>query len=98
MKATSFGQLDILLRDGDEPLIEHLRFESKGRGHSHERYESFFVISGRGRVVSGESIYDVDEGSLVTIPPRTDHWMEPAENVVLEGFLWYHDKPLDIKG
>ncbi len=98
MKTTSFGQLDILLRNGGEPSIEFLRFESKGRGHSHERYETFFVISGRGRVISGDNTFVVDEGSLVTIPPRTDHWMEPAENVVLEGFLWYHDKPLDIRG
>ena len=96
MREVSFGKLDILLRKDKRPHIEYLLFEREGRKHIHKEYESFFVISGSGKVISGDVIYEVAEGSLVTIPPNTDHWMIPAEGQVLEGFLWYHAKELVI--
>ncbi|NGP90223.1 cupin domain-containing protein [Fodinibius halophilus] len=96
MKSTSFGTLDILLQDDDQPVIEHLVFENSGRGHSHDQYETFVVLKGRGKVISGEKEYSVKAGSQVTIPPNTTHWMEPAPASTMEGFLWYHEKPLEI--
>ena len=76
-------------------MLEHLIFERNGRAHKHKEYESFFVTNGEGRVISGEKTFDVTVGSLVTIPPNTDHWMEVENNQILEGFLWYHELPMN---
>ncbi len=89
--------MDIILEKSNRPLVEHLVFEKKGRAHKHREFESFYVISGKGQVVSGKDVYDVREGSLITIPPETFHWMIPLQGQLLEGFLWYHEKELDIK-
>jgi mannose-6-phosphate isomerase-like protein (cupin superfamily) len=90
MAKTSFGFMDIIHHIGNKPSIELISFEREGRAHRHNEYESFFVFKGTGKVVSGEKIYNVSPGSLVEIPPQTDHWMIPDEGQVLEGFLWYH--------
>ena len=94
MEKTSFGQLKVLLEDQTHPVIEHLIFEQAGRPHLHDSYETFFVMKGRGIVHRGESRIEVSPNSLVTIPPKTFHYMEPAEGEILEGFIWYHSQAL----
>lgn len=100
MAQTSFGTLDILLRGKQngrtKPLIEHLVFESEGRAHKHNEFETFVVLSGEGRVFIDETFVSVRPGSCVSIKPGQKHWMEPNEGQKLEGFLWYHAEKLDF--
>lgn len=90
MRETSFGQLEVLLEENNKPSIEYLIFEKAGRNHKHRDYETFVVLEGKGKVYSGDLIFDVTPGSMVTIPPKTLHWMEPEPDSILKGFLWYH--------
>lgn len=89
--------MDILFKTGTKPTIEYLVFEKEGRPHQHPDYESFFVFSGHGQVISGEQTFQVAPGSLVTIPPKTSHWMIPNEGESLVGFLWYHQHQLNCE-
>ncbi len=93
---TSFGEMEILLKDAGKLKVEHLKFDSEGRPHKHQEFESFFVLKGSGKVYVGENIHLVKAGSLVVIPPSTSHWMKPDENVVMEGLLWYHNEALSL--
>lgn len=93
---TSFGEMEILLKDGPKPRVEYLRFEATGRPHKHPEYEYFFVTQGSGKVYLGENFVAVKPGHLVPIPPNTSHWMEPDAGVILEGLLWYHEQNLVI--
>ena len=77
--------------------FQYLIFEKEGRPHKHKEYESFFVMSGSGEVISGDKKFQVKEGRLVTIPPNTSHWMVPATDQNLEGFLWYHNVALKLE-
>lgn len=86
---TSFGSAEIL---SQEPFIELLTFERSGRTHQHHQYETFVVTKGNGIVRRGDEDITVAPGSLVTIPPQTEHWMIPNEGEKLIGFLWYHDQ------
>lgn len=90
MRETSFGQLDILLKDEDKPKVEHLTFSRSGRFHQHDYFESFTVLSGEGVVEYGEKSVTVKSGDTVTIPPKVPHRMIPNEGKYLEGLLWYH--------
>lgn len=92
---TSFGFKEVLHSEGEVPRVELLHFVTPGRSHRHGAYESFYVLSGKGRVYIGEEILNVVKGDLVTIPPHTPHWMEPGAGEVLVGLLWYHDIALN---
>lgn len=94
MPKTSFGEMEILLRQGTKPQVEYLKFTTKGRPHRHAEFESFFTVNGSGRVIMGEESVAVQPGDLITIPPDVSHWMDPDEGAVLEGLLWYHEVPL----
>jgi mannose-6-phosphate isomerase-like protein (cupin superfamily) len=93
MQKTSFGTIDILLRNGKMPVIEHLVFESEGRSHIHPFYETFVVLKGEGFVYRDDEKIAVSPNSMVTIGPKQKHWMEPTSET-LEGFIWYHDDKL----
>lgn len=93
---TSFGDMEILLREGPKPRIEYLRFEQFGRPHKHAEFEYFFVTKGLGRIYVDDNVHDVKAGDLVKIPLQSSHWMEPTNNTVLEGILWYHEQPLNV--
>lgn len=97
VKQTSFGQLQVLLSEGHKPVVEHLIFKQNGRSHQHPEFESFFVLSGEGKIYSGDKTYDVKAGDLVSIPPKTKHWMEPENDQSMTGLLWYHQLPLKLK-
>jgi quercetin dioxygenase-like cupin family protein len=97
MLKTSFGEMEILLKQQNKPQVEYLKFISNGRSHRHAEFESFFTLAGSGRVIAGDQTHFVKAGDLVTIPPQTPHWMEPDEGVTLEGLLWYHEAPLNQK-
>ena len=88
--------MDIIHRIGTKPSIEVISFEREGRAISIVSL-SLFVFKGTGKVVSGNITYDVSPGSLVEIPPQTDHWMIPDEGTTLEGFLWYHSDRIKLK-
>ena len=89
--------MDVILKLNEKIAAEYLRFEKNGRSHEHNEYESFFVLSGEGKIISGEKTHEVKKGDLVTIPPKTPHWMEPEGDSAMEGLLWYHDQPLNAK-
>jgi mannose-6-phosphate isomerase-like protein (cupin superfamily) len=93
MNKTSFGFMDIILKRDNKIAAEYLIFEKEGRSHKHPRFESFFVLKGSGQVISGEKVHQVSPGSLVTIPPHTQHSMIPEQGN-LEGLLWYHEQPI----
>lgn len=98
MLTTSFGQMEILYKEGKRPKIEYLTFTSAGRSHQHPNYESFFVTKGSGKVIRGDETVLVGPGDLVVIPPQTSHWMETdSSEIPLEGLLWYHDCELHLK-
>ncbi len=86
---TSFGRIEVICQ---EPFIERLFFHRSGRPHQHKEYEVFITIKGTGKVIKGELEISVSPGSIVIIPPNTDHWMIPDEGQVLEGFLYYSEK------
>ena len=94
---TSFGEMEILVKQDNKPQVEYLKFNSNGRSHQHKEYEFFFTTKGSGKVYVGDNIIEVKSGDLVTIPPNFPHWMEPDAGSVLEGLLWYHSSPLNIK-
>lgn len=96
MRETSFGKMDILLKDKNRPKAEYLIFEKDGRKHKHLEYESFVVLSGFGKVYSGENVFEVQPGDIVTIPPKTPHWMEPLSEEPMKGLLWYHESPSQL--
>jgi mannose-6-phosphate isomerase-like protein (cupin superfamily) len=93
---TSFGDMEILLKEGPKPRIEFLRFEKAGRPHRHNEYEYFFTTKGSGFVYVDEKPIAVTPGDLVKISPLSSHWMEPTTGTVLEGLLWYHETDLRI--
>ena len=93
MRETSFGFMDIILKRDKKISAEYLIFEKEGRSHKHPYYESFFVFEGNGFVIVGEDKIAVSPGSLVTIPPKTNHWMEPKDGP-MKGLLWYHNEAL----
>ena len=93
MRKTSFGYLDPILSLEGKIRAEYLIFERQGRGHQHPEYESFAVLSGSGKVISGDIQYQVEAGDIVTVPPHTNHYMIPSEESTLCGLLWYHDEP-----
>lgn len=95
MKDTSFGKMAVILEDGGKPRIEHLVFEREGRPHKHLMFETFYVLSGSGTVVIGNERISVEQGDLVSIPPKTNHWMVP--DGTMTGFLWYHDEKARLK-
>lgn len=96
MNRTSFGEMEIILKQDGKPQVEYLKFHSEGRTHKHLEFESFFVLKGKGQVFVGEKVIDVQEGSLIVIPPQTSHWMKPSSGNILEGLLWYHQTPISF--
>ena len=98
MRTTSFGEMTILKEKEGEPEVEFLVFEKEGRPHAHEYYESFVVTAGSGVIRSGKQSFKVGEGDIVTIPPKTAHWMIPDHGQRLEGLLWYHQTPTQLYG
>lgn len=97
LRKTSFGNMQTILENKGKPTIEFLIFEKSGRNHKHKEFESFFVLEGEGTVYYNENIIPISAGDLITIPPRTLHWMEPVEGTMLKGFLWYHDEKINTK-
>ncbi|MCB9091073.1 MAG: cupin domain-containing protein [Halobacteriovoraceae bacterium] len=88
---TRFGELAILLKEDNKILLEHIKFETAGRAHQHKDFETFVVLKGKGKVVSGDQTFSVKAGDMVSIPPLTDHWMIPEGKEPLEGFIWYQE-------
>ena len=78
--------------------LEHLSFETEGRAHTHRSHETCYVVSGRGQIVCGDQTHQVVPGSLVTIPPDTQHWMIPTGAVPLEIIILYHPHSLQVHG
>jgi hypothetical protein len=57
MLKTSFGEMEILFKLENKPLVEYLKFVSIGRSHRHAEFESFFTMKGTGKIYQfGEAI------------------------------------------
>ncbi len=80
IKPTSFGSLEPLKIEDGNIILELATFTSNGRAHKHNVWEICTVLKGSGRImqlVNGVLIQDdVKVGSVVKIPPNTEHWME----------------------
>jgi quercetin dioxygenase-like cupin family protein len=87
---TSFGQMDIFIKH----KVEHLRFTKSGRPHTHDSYESFFVLAGSGKIQIDQNIFTLSKGDFITIAPHSKHWMWPDDNTELEGLILYHQEKL----
>lgn len=75
----------------DEGLPTQLRyFEVAPGGHStlerHQHVHAVLILRGRGRVLVGEAVHDLDAFDLVYVPPLTWHQFRAAEEEPL-GFL-----------
>ena len=95
-RITKFGSLQpLLIRDG-KVITELATFTSNGRPHKHDKSEICYVISGKGIIQYDyhdhlEHKFKVEPGSVVVIPPNTDHWMEVAKGESMEILLVYSD-------
>jgi quercetin dioxygenase-like cupin family protein len=97
METTFFGKRKQLFRHASKASLEFVSFDTEGRGHSHRaKYETCYVLAGSGRIVAGEMIHEVVAGSLITIPPRTRHWMIPGDDRPLDIVILYHSDPLAV--
>jgi len=91
---TSFGSLEPLTCNGKEVVSEMAIFYREGRSHSHCKWEICTVLCGKGKIISGEQEHIVEKGSIVSIPPRTGHWMIPEGEKQLKILITYSDKEL----
>ena len=95
----------------DEKMAKHNLFETArcfadvyvlapGQAQSIHRHEGedkfYYVLSGRGTVISGTSSYDVSPGSIVFCPAGDDHGVENAvdaeQNLRLLVFMAPHPR------
>lgn len=79
-----------LFSEEDDQPCELRYFEIEAGGHStferHGHTHSVVILRGRGRVVVGDEIADVEAMDLVRIPPQTWHQLLAADDAPL-GFL-----------
>lgn len=47
--------------------------------HSHDFEQLFLLLKGRVRLHVGDQVHDCKEGTIVRIPPHTEHWAEPPK-------------------
>ena len=45
--------------------------------HSHEAEQIFMILKGRVKLHVGDQVFNMEEGSIVRIPPYVEHWSEP---------------------
>jgi len=96
MKKTSFGTMQTLFEKDHKIAAEFLSFESEGRSHTHDQYETCYISSGNGEIAIGEETWWVEPHTLITIPPNTPHWMIPGDETPLDILIFYHDEPLTV--
>ena len=89
---TFFGSLNPLLRQDGEVVTELAIFHKEGKDHSHEKWEICYVLEGRGIIIENQIKHRVSPGSVVSIPPNTDHWMIPEGEEELKILLVYSPK------
>lgn len=94
IRKTSFGSLEHLVESDGKLVAELATFSSKGRNHVHDTYEHCYVLSGTGIIVSGQERYSVGPREVVSIPPKTGHWMIPDEGAELRILLVYSENAL----
>ena len=89
-RITSFGFMELLAEQDGKPLVEFLHFDGNGRTHLHDEWEHCRVVKGGGIIQVGQDRIEVEKDSVCSIPPNTEHWMEP--DGVMEGLLTYLPK------
>jgi quercetin dioxygenase-like cupin family protein len=45
--------------------------------HSHDFEQIFILLEGRVKLHVGDDVHQCEAGSIVRIPPHTEHWAEP---------------------
>jgi len=63
------------------------------RLHAHTEHEFYFVFSGTGSMVVGEAEYAVTPGSLVYIPPQSEHSLRATTEAVRMCAVWWEPSP-----
>ena len=96
IKETFFGSLEPLLIRNGEVVTELATFTSNGKSHKHRKYETCYILSGKGFIRTDPSKDSVSDytcfpGRIITIPPKIGHWMEVAEGETMEIMLVYSD-------
>ncbi|MHA1589422.1 MAG: cupin domain-containing protein [Candidatus Njordarchaeales archaeon] len=70
----------LLSKDDGAENFAMRRFTIKPGGkiprHAHWYEHEIYVLKGRGRVGIGEKVYEVEEGSVLFVPPDVPHWYE----------------------
>ena len=73
-------------------------FEVEPGGHStlekHEHVHAVVILRGRGRVLIGDRVWDVEERDLIHVPANTVHQFRPSQDEPL-GFLCMVDAERD---
>lgn len=85
-----FRGTDVLL--GCSELHSHM----DASPHSHVYEQIFMILKGRVKLHVGEQAYDMEEGSVVRIPPNVVHWAEPpdpADGVAINLDIWTPYRP-----
>lgn len=90
---TIFGSIQPIYAHNGEILVEISTFTSNGRAHKHDGLELCQVIKGKGLIIIEKdgvrTEYKVHQGCVVSIPQRTDHWMEVADGDTLVVLISY---------
>lgn len=64
--------------------------------HSHEAEQIFMLLKGRVKLHVGDQVFDMEEGSIVRIPPNVVHWSEPPrpeDGVAINMDVWPSMRP-----
>ena len=82
----SFGVTFDLLAIGPQSLVTKMRYRKDNviPFHSHPNEQSGYVLSGRIRVLTGDSKHELGPGDTYAIPANVEHSIEiiePAEEV-----------------
>lgn len=59
--------------------VAELHPDMEPNPHSHDTEQIFMLLKGRVKLHVGEQVFDMEEGSIVRIPPHVVHYSEPPQ-------------------
>ncbi len=89
-KGPGDGRTKVLLDPGSggspEMSMVKITFPSGGRTEEHERTveETIYIVKGKTSIHSEGTSYELTEGDMIIIPPKTPHWHENSGSGNLE--------------
>ena len=86
-RETYFGSLEIL---SENPLVQRMIFNQRGKAHRHPFPEYCYVLNGAGRII-GANREEVVKNDFASIPSGTEHYMVP-EKIPFEILIFYGSK------